>query len=78
MTEVNSLSVKDLLFVCFVVVVFVFFVFFKFILFMAVLGLRFCARALSSCGKRSAWIDILLSVNHQDNKTLVEIGRAHV
>ena len=30
-----------------------FFFFFKFIyLFMAVLGLRFCARAFSSCGKR--------------------------
>ena len=26
--------------------------FFKFYLFMAVLGLRFCARAFSSCGKR--------------------------
>ena len=32
---------------------FLFFFFFKFIyLFMAVLGLRFCARAFSSCGKR--------------------------
>ena len=34
-------------------VVFVFCFFFKFIyLFMAVLGLRFCTRVLSSCGKR--------------------------
>ena len=31
---------------------FFFFKFYLFILFMAVLGLRFCARALSSCGKR--------------------------
>ena len=32
---------------------FLFFFFFNFIyLFMAVLGLRFCARAFSSCGKR--------------------------
>ena len=30
------------------------FFFFKFYLFMAVLGLRFCARAFSSCGKRGA------------------------
>ena len=29
-----------------------YFFFFNFILFMAVLGLRFCARAFSSCGKR--------------------------
>ena len=28
------------------------FFFFKFYLFMAVLGLRFCARSFSSCGKR--------------------------
>ena len=31
---------------------FFFFNFFLFILFLAVLGLRFCARAFSSCGKR--------------------------
>ena len=35
---------------CFVFLLF--FVFFNFYLFMAVLGLRFCARAFSSCGKR--------------------------
>ena len=32
--------------------IFFFFNFYLFIYFMAVLGLRFCARALSSCGKR--------------------------
>ena len=34
------------------IIVFKHFLFFYFFIFMAVLGLRFCARAFSSCGKR--------------------------
>ena len=43
---------------CFLAVLWFFF-FFKFYLFMAVLGLRFCARAFSSCGK---WGPLFMAV----------------